>query len=309
MSRMNAPSDWPPEPIPICRICGLPQNICEVGVCPSNTATPYVDMVQSVMRSEDHPETAVINSIDALIDEQIAAGDQSRAWMEPLPENCPRCGGEWHGLPRFDHRGKLMCSGSFSEGDEDESPMASEQWPPDDPGSDLVPVVGGPAVLTGVPIWQAFEYQPSIGPMVESLFAPLGLMQELVDTVLSMLAEICGIRLAHNDVEGCIQSIREMIEAHRSERERRERIRQSLLTYDAAPVPGYTLRDVDEMRREIASARNRQTLQGLRRHRRADRQANTQAGACNDGRRELSAGTAMCDPSSCGEESAEGSGT
>ncbi|KIU17903.1 hypothetical protein [Mycolicibacterium llatzerense] len=59
--------------------------------------------------------TDVIDRIDELIDEQLAAGEPENGWDYGDPEypECPHCGRDWHGLPinRWGYSA-VMCEGS-----------------------------------------------------------------------------------------------------------------------------------------------------------------------------------------------------
>lgn len=53
-----------------------------------------------------HPEDHVIDAIDALVDEQLTHAQDD--YNAPYNEHCPRCDGEWHGLPNM-----YGCPGAY----------------------------------------------------------------------------------------------------------------------------------------------------------------------------------------------------
>ncbi len=59
--------------------------------------------------------TDIVDRIDALIDEQLAAGEPETGWDYGDPDypECPHCGRDWHGLPinRWGYAA-VMCEGS-----------------------------------------------------------------------------------------------------------------------------------------------------------------------------------------------------
>ncbi|OZD65134.1 hypothetical protein CH263_13400 [Rhodococcus sp. 06-1059B-a] len=72
-----------------------------------------------------NPEQSVIDSIDALIDEQLDAGEPygGHDFGDPDYPRCHRCHNQWHGLPEYG------CPGSGTEGPETPPcPHCGRQW-------------------------------------------------------------------------------------------------------------------------------------------------------------------------------------
>ncbi len=62
------------------------------------------------VEAQRNPEQDVLDAIDELVDEQLAAGPTDD-YNRPYGEKCPQCGGSWHGLRRGDCPGATGIAG------------------------------------------------------------------------------------------------------------------------------------------------------------------------------------------------------
>lgn len=88
----------------------------------------------------ENPEQAVIDQIDALVNESLAHGptdDYARPWQE----RCDTCYGEWHGLPAFG------CPGAYATPEQHAEYLQSHR-----------PNIGH------IPIWPTYTYYESFAP-------------------------------------------------------------------------------------------------------------------------------------------------
>lgn len=88
----------------------------------------------------ENPEQAVIDQIDALVNESLAHGptdDYERPWQE----RCDTCYGEWHGLPAFG------CPGAYATPEQHAEYLQSHR-----------PNIGH------IPIWPTYTYYESFAP-------------------------------------------------------------------------------------------------------------------------------------------------
>jgi hypothetical protein len=182
-------------------------------------------------------------------------------------------------------------------------------------------IVGGPCVLTGVPpfapigLAEAFDVdaldeddrialagaafiipesqsRQSFTALVDPRYA------ELLDAVVAMIGEVCGIFLPDNNIERVLETVREMTQSARENRERRDRIRCHLLNHDTAPPEGYTLADLAALREDITRRADdrREAMQRLQ-----SRRDHEQTAASHHPRWEITTGSAMCNPPSADE--------
>jgi hypothetical protein len=96
----------------------------------------------------------IIDQIDALIDERLAAGEPAVGYSHGDPQypKCPHCGRGWHGLKITERIEQMRESGVYDEAysyADDTSPVLCE-------GSEFI----GPMKS---PPWQAPSYRPGVG--------------------------------------------------------------------------------------------------------------------------------------------------
>lgn len=277
--------------------------------------------------AQRHAEDAVIDQIDALVDESLAAGQQGQPFPMDLRDKCPRCRYEWHGLPDG------CCPGPFADVDADEMPNPAgayvdqvvaatlryaELTLTEMASGTLIPeqVIGG-RILAESSSWcdepldeqltswnRSFEIPT---PGVTFVDDDMARAHRVITACFEMLAEVCGIRLEGNDFEGAIEALEEMTQARREERARRERIRLPSFADLPAPPRGYTFADVQAMREDSYRARRTdhegQAVQGLQ-----SRGDHEQARLSDDGGWESCARAALCDAQSGQEEGQQDSG-
>ena len=86
----------------------------------------------------------IINEIDALIDDQLEAGEPIGGYDfgDPDYPKCPHCQGDWHGLAITEQMQRMRYRGAVDEGyrySEDDSPVIC-------PGSEFIGPVLGPQI-------------------------------------------------------------------------------------------------------------------------------------------------------------------
>ena len=156
-----------------------------------------------------NPEADVLDAIDELVDEQIAAGPQGEYYWtsDAIYEPCRWCGNEFHGLPKY------RCPGSTAQG-----PLPSPIGAVPHSGE----IVGGPAVVLGTDItfWGVLDaddamdlarIQAAPGALhsdsVQISIDPFERLQAMIQTMMEVLSSITGINLSLEEIENIANNL------------------------------------------------------------------------------------------------------